>query len=242
MTKDKILVVDDDPGLRQLLGERLEEVGYQVIKAEDGLAGVKEFFIQRPDLVLLDLVMPSLDGLEVCRRLRDISEVPIIILSVKGHELDKVRGLSAGADDYLSKPFSIPELLARVQAALRRARMPATLEKENEYSDGTVAIDFRRHTVYVRGHEVKISPLEYRMLALLVMHAGQVLTHEEILDQVWGRDYYSPENVKLYISYLRHKIEADVNNPELILTVRRVGYSYHKPVGGATPMRAPSIY
>jgi len=227
--REKVLVVDDEPAVSELLQEWLEKAGYRTVVAPDGIAGLRDFFNQRPDLVIVDIVLPNLNGWEVCRRIREVSAVPIIILSIKGNETDKVRGLNLGADDYLCKPFGSQELLARVASALRRAKMPAVSDENTEYSDGVLAVDFRRHEVYVRGQPVDVSPLEYRMLSCLLEHAGQVLTHEQLLDRVWGPEYDSTENVKLYVSYLRRKIEMDPSSPELIQTVRGVGYRYRRP-------------
>ncbi|MBI4301403.1 MAG: response regulator transcription factor [Chloroflexi bacterium] len=229
LSRDKILVVEDDLDALGFVRKCLEKPGYDVIEATDGLAGLREFFRARPDLVLLDVVMPGMDGWEVCRRIREVSNVPIIMLSARGEEMDRVKGLSLGADDYVSKPFGSRELLARVGSALRRARSSTDTETQVVYNDGVLSIDHGQHEVYVLGRRVDVSPLEYRVLACLTQHPGQVLTHEQILERVWGPGYESKDTVKLYISYLRKKIEADPAKPELIQTMRGVGYRYRRP-------------
>jgi two-component system KDP operon response regulator KdpE len=232
---DSLLVVEDEPEIRSLIADWLEEAGYRVATAPDGLSALREFYQQHPDLVLLDVMMPKMDGWELCRRIREVSDVPIVFLSAREQESDRVRGLTLGADDYITKPFGSSELVARVKAALRRARMPAVGPEKQIYTDGVVTIDHLAHEVHVRGEEVSLSPLEFRLLACLVEHAGQVLSHEQLLDRVWGTEYESIESVKLYIGYVRKKVEREPGNPELIQTVRGVGYRYKKPDSASAP-------
>ncbi|MBI4301455.1 MAG: response regulator transcription factor [Chloroflexi bacterium] len=241
--KARVLVVEDDADTGQLVRLRLEKAGYQVFGATDGLTGLREFFKQQPDLVILDILMPQMDGWEVCRRLRQVSDVPIIILTARGQESDEVRGLALGADDYISKPFGNQELIARVQAALRRAQMPAVGKNNQIYSDGIITIDYGRREVYVHGEPVELTPLEYRMLTSLIDYPEQVLTHEQLLDKVWGMDNSSSESVKICVNHLRRKIETDPANPELIVTVRGVGYRYRRPTSLAPTknVRAPRL-
>lgn len=227
MPDGKILVVDDEPVVTDLLEEWLESAGYQVIVASGGLAGIKEFFNAHPDLAVIDILMPGLDGFELSQRIREVSQIPIIVLSARGQEVDKVRALQLGADDYLVKPIGRKEFLARVAAALRRAKM-TPVDLEHNYADGDISLDFRKHEVYVRGAPVTLTPIEYRLLAYFVQNTDQVVTLQQLWDRVWGWDAGSLDSVKWHISYLRKKIEEDPENPRLILTVRGVGYRYQK--------------
>ena len=224
-----ILVVDDDRALCNLLSMRLTNGGYKVLVAMDGLEGLKHFFEAKPDLVILDIMMPKLDGWEVCRRIREVSNVPILMLTAKGQERDELQGLSLGADDYLSKPFSYQKLLARLEAALRHSPPANAVGHDTLYRDGAIAIDYWRRTVHVRGKEVDLRPLEYRLLVCFTRNPERVLTHQELLEQVWGSNYDSAGVVKLYVSYLRRKIELDPENPKLVLSVWGVGYRYQPP-------------
>ncbi len=227
--KATILLVDDDRTLCNLLSMRLTNAGYKVLVASDGLEGLKQFFEAKPSLVILDIMMPKLDGWEVCRRIREVSSVPVLMLTAKGQERDELQGLSLGADDYLSKPFSYQKLLARLEAALRRSQPPNMASQETLYRDGAITIDHWRRTVHVRGKQVDLRPLEYRLLVCFTRNAEKVLTHQELLEQVWGPNYDSPGVVKLYVSYLRRKIELDPENPKLILSMWGVGYRYQTP-------------
>ncbi len=226
-TKDKVLIIEDEPDTSELIQICLNKEGYETYAATDGMIGIREFHSRRPDLVILDIMLPKLDGWEICRRIREMSDVPIIVLSAQVRETDRVRGLNLGADDYLIKPFATSELIARVKSVLRRYRMPAP-EADEGYADGVLTIDYSRQLVYVKGREVMLSVKEFSLLTYLVKNAGRVLSHEQILDRVWGMDYDSYESVKQYISYLRHKIEEDPSKPQLIVTVRGVGYRYNK--------------
>lgn len=230
MPGEKILVVDDESTVTDLIKEVLEEADYTIFTALDGLSGLRAFFRHQPDLAIIDIMMPSMDGWELCSRIREVSEIPVIILSAKGQEMDKVRGLATGADEYLVKPVGNKELVARVESALRRARMATVGEQRQTYSDEAVTIDFLKRAAYVRGKAVALTPLEYKLLCCLVNSAGQALTLDNLLDRVWGPEYDSPEIVKWHVSHLRQKIEEDAAHPRLIVTVRGVGYRYQKPL------------
>ncbi|MCH7654644.1 MAG: response regulator transcription factor [Chloroflexi bacterium] len=225
-----MLVIDDEDDVRLLVTSRLKRAGYETIGAADGQEGIRLFYRERPDLVVLDLAMPVMDGWEVLRRLREVSTVPVIMLSARAEERDKIKGLKSGADDYIAKPFSGDELEARVEAALRRAAMAPDETELTVFNDGELSVDFPHHEVVARGERIDLSPTEFRLLAALIAHPGQVLTQEQLLDRVWGEEYAeSLDVVRLYIGYLRRKIEADPAKPTLIDTVRGFGYRYRKP-------------
>jgi len=233
MTK-KILVVDDEPALVRLIDQILTEKGYEVLKANDGKEALRLLFAHKPDLVLLDVVMPMMDGWQTCSRIRDISStIPIIILSGKRKtEDDVVHGLDYGADDYLLKPVGGRELVARVRAVLRRAELPSYLEKGKEitFSDGFLTVDIVERKVMVNGERVKLTPIEFRLLALLLENAGRILTHHQLLEKVWGWEYTDDlDYVRIYISHLRRKIEPVPTLPRYIITDPGVGYYFQKP-------------
>ncbi|MCL4544004.1 MAG: response regulator transcription factor [Chloroflexi bacterium] len=220
-----VLIVDDEPRYVRVLKFNLERDHFRTIEAPDGPTAVRLAEAQRPDLILLDVGLPGWDGFEVCRHIRTFSSAPIIMLTAKAAEQDKVTGLDAGADDYLTKPFGIPELFARIRAVLRRAQKPAELPQFTHITSGDLHIDLGSHTVTVRGREVRLSPTEYRLLEQLALRTGNVVTNEEILLNVWGPEYSSEtQHVRLYISRLRQKIEADPEHPQLIMTRTAVGY------------------
>ena len=228
-TQRKILVIDDEEDIRLLLETRLQRAGYETAIAADGKAGLRTFYDNRPDIVILDVAMPVMDGWQVLERLREVSDVPVLMLSAAAQEQDKVRGLRGGADDYITKPFSGGELLARIEAALRRSTKPAD-EGNNLYIDSQVTIDFPRHEVVVRGDRVNLGPTEFRLLEHLTRHPNQVISQEQLFDRVWGQQYAETlDVVRVYIGYLRKKIEADPAKPELIETVRGFGYRYRQP-------------
>ncbi len=224
----KILIVDDEPDILELVAARMEMAGYAPITAGSGDEGLRLFFEHRPDLALIDIDMPGMNGIELCGRIREVSDAPIIFLTALGSESERVRGLRAGADDYIVKPFSRDELAERVGAVLRRTAMPPAHRASETYSDDEVSIDFSAHVVSVRGVRVSLSPLEFRLLATLVRNAGQVISSERLIDLVWGIDALetSQESVRLYVSYLRAKIERSPRQPQLIETVREFGYRY----------------
>ncbi len=226
--KAKLLIVDDDVKLVKALELYLSKAGYEVISALDGMEGLKRFHQHKPDLLILDIMMPKLDGWEVCRRIRDISDVPIIMLTAKGQEADKVKGLRMGADDYVAKPFSMKELGARVEAVLRRARLPPPKEGII-YADERLVIDSEKRLVTVDGKRVDLTATEQRLLFYLARNAGRTLTTEQILERVWGAEYVGDvDYVKLYVWRLRQKIEPDPRNPKYIITERGIGYRFAK--------------
>jgi DNA-binding response OmpR family regulator len=225
----RVLVVDDDDDIRLLLEELLRGAGYAVDTAGDGRAALRTFHTNPADLVVLDLSMPELDGFETLERLRDVSDAPVILLTARSGEIDKVRGFRAGADDYVVKPFGRQELLARIEALLRRTPEPTHLE---HYDDGAISIDYARRAVVCRGLPVRLTPLEFRLLAAFVEHAGQVLSAEQLVEHAWGHAAgVSHDQVKLYVSYVRKKLGQVAEDFEPIETVRGFGYRYVPPAG-----------
>jgi DNA-binding response OmpR family regulator len=226
----RILVVDDEGDIRELLRELLGRAGHEVVEAPNGSEALKLFYSEQPDFVILDVQMPILDGWETLARIREVSDVPVLMLTARAEELDKVRGLRAGADDYLTKPFGRQELLARVSANLRRAR---SRERAPEtYADGFVTIDFAQRAVRAGGEEVALTPLEFRLLAAFVQNPNQVLSHEQLLQLVWGDERAAErDQVKLYVGYLRRKLGTTDPEDSPIETVRGFGYRY-RPVSG----------
>jgi len=219
-----ILVADDEARYVRWISLNLEGAGYRVISVGDGAAALQQAAARPLDLILLDLGLPGLDGFTVCARIREFSSVPIIILTARTAEPDKVRGLDLGADDYLSKPFGPPELLARVRAVLRRAP-PGPQPPVTGFRVGDLAIDFSQHLVTRQGQPVPLSPTEYKLLWHLARHAGKVVVADALLTAVWGPEYHDElQHVRLYISRLRRKIEDDPKNPRYLQTVRGVGY------------------
>ena len=222
MRRPAILAVDDDPLIREAVRALLEGAGYDVRLACDGRLGLRAFHANPPDLVILDVMMPELDGWQTLERIRDLSDVPVLMLTGRGAELERVRGLRGGGDDYVTKPFGRQELLARVDALLRRSRL--ALGTHPAYSDDVIEIDFAQSSVKVRGAEVSLTPLEFRLLTVLVRHPNQVLSREQLLELVWnGVVGASSDRVKLYVGYLRRKI-----GDEPIETVRGFGYRYRR--------------
>ena len=223
----RILVVDDEPQIARVLRRGLSARGYEVQTAADGEEALSTFSQWPADLVITDLSMPQMSGLELCRRLRKLSQVPIIVLSVKGEEKTKVEALDAGADDYVTKPFGIDELLARIRAALRRAPAATTREVQ-EIRLGDFHLDPEARIVTVRGEEVHLTPKEYELLIYLIRHAGKVLTHRVLLGAIWGGDYTEQtEYLRVFIGQLRKKIEADPAKPHYILTEPWIGYRFN---------------
>jgi len=220
-----VLVVDDDTDIRGLVRELLERSGYDVLEAPDGNEGLRIFYAEQPDLVILDVSMPGLDGWGVLGRIRELSDVPVVMLTARAEELDKVRGLRAGADDYVTKPFGRQELLARVDAALRRTRRE---EPEAErYADDYVTIDFPQRAVTAGGREVGLTPLEFRLLTAFVRNPNQVLSHDQLLELAWGDSAAAErDQVKLYVGYLRRKLSSADGGDSPIETMRGFGYRY----------------
>jgi two-component system KDP operon response regulator KdpE len=226
----KILIVDDEQAIRDALGRKLRREGFEVVVCGDGLEGLRAFHSERPDMVILDIVMPGgMDGLTVCRRIREVADIPVMMLSAQAvTEEDIIEGLTAGADEYLIKPVRLNEFVARVQALLRRSQISVS-EVEQGYDDGHLSVDLHRRHVYVDGRKVHLTPTEFKLLAVLMENAGRVVSQRDLLEQVWGREYiddvYYP---RVYISQLRRKIEPDAANPVYILTEHRVGYRFEK--------------
>jgi DNA-binding response OmpR family regulator len=228
MSRTRILVVDDDSITRDLLRGVLERAGHEVREAGDGRAGLRDLYAASPDLVILDVEMPELDGWATLERIRDLSDVPVLMLTARETELERVRGLHGGADDYVVKPFGHLELAARVQALLRRAGDRAS--EQETYADSLVRIDHAQRAVSYAEREVQLTPLEFKLLATFVRHPNQVLSRDQLLELVWGDAIgVSPEQVKLYVGYLRHKLDPDAPESTPIETVRGFGYRYRRP-------------
>jgi DNA-binding response OmpR family regulator len=225
MSQRRILVVDDDDDIRGLVRELLERRGFAVAEAVDGRQALQEFYEGRPDLVVLDVGMPGFDGWATLERIRELSDVPVVMLTARAAELEKTRGLQAGADDYVTKPFGRQELLARIEALLRRAG-GREAEGPEPYSDAFVSIDFAQRAVNAGGRPVELTPLEFKLLSAFVRHPNQVLSHEQLLQLVWGGAGASREQVKLYVGYLRKKLSPDAPEETPIETRRGFGYSY----------------
>ena len=223
----RILVVDDEERMVRFIRLNLEHDGFQVSEAFNGKEAIQKMRDLTPDLILLDVMMPDLDGFEVLETIREISNVPVIMLTAKGEEDDRVRGLELGADDYVTKPFSPRELVSRVKAVLRRTESASGSMHGLIEVDERLKIDFDRREIWLEGKLVKLRPTEYRMLYHLVQNAGWVVSHDQLLTKVWGYEYRDePHYVRLYINYLRQKLEADPSNPKYILTERGVGYRF----------------
>ena len=218
-----VLVVDDDRAIRRFLRTSLTAHGYTVLEAESGQKALQDVAAHRPDVIILDLGLPDLDGVEVTRQLREWSQVPVIILSVREHEADKIAALDAGADDYLTKPFSVGELMARLRVALRHA--VSQVDETAEFILGNLKVDLTRRIVEVNGEEAQLTPTEYALLRALIKHAGKVLTHHQLLREVWGPGYEQEKHLlRVNVSNLRSKLEAEPARPEYILTEPGVGY------------------
>ena len=224
MTDARVLVAEDDSDVRELVCTILRRAGHATSEARDGQEALRALYDVRPDLVILDVAMPELDGFEALQRIRDLSDVPVLMLTARDTEMDKVRGLRGGADDYVTKPFGRAELLARVDALLRRSA--GGTEAPERYADDLLRVDFAQRTVEVEGRELRLTPQEFRMLAAFVRHPGQVLSHDQLLELVWGDAYAtSRDQVKLYVGYLRRKLR-EASDAEPIETVRGFGYRY----------------
>lgn len=251
MIDQKVLIIDDDADLLQLASLIFKKAGAQVITAHDGLDGISKFFTHHPNLIILDVMLPGSNGFEVCQRIRQISDDPLIILTSLNQEQDMLQGLAAGADDFLSKPFNPEILLARAQTVLRRAQRSNSHNGNNghnghngynghnggyngnsgsfRYTDGYLSIDMEKHEVLKHGKRIKLTPVEFRLLVYLARNAGKLLTFEKILVNVWGNEYRgSMEHVHVYISHLRKKVEEDARNPRYIMTIHGMGYIFEK--------------
>jgi two-component system KDP operon response regulator KdpE len=241
MSKTRILLVDDEPKLVRLVQEILTATDFQVIVACNGIHAVQMVAVEKPELILLDLILPGeLDGYEVARRVREFSDVPIIMLTAKVREADVVRGFEVGADDYITKPFSAKELLARIRAVLKRVKGEAVAPAESEIVYGNLIIDLARRRVTLAGRQIGLTPTEYSLLHELAIHCNQVMLHEQLLTAVWGAEYRDDlDYLRAYIHYLRQKLEPDPSNPKIILSTPGVGYMLAAPdkVTGLYPTR-----
>jgi two-component system KDP operon response regulator KdpE len=226
--KTKVLVVDDEPKIRMFIRANLEARGYEVIVAQDGNEAVEKAGIELPDIIVLDINMPQMDGIEACRRIREWTDTPIIVLSVRGDEKDKVSALDEGADDYITKPFGIEELLARIRVALRRSS--SSNVSLPVFAAGDLEVDLSKRLVHKKGAIIKLTGTEYELLTYLISNCDKILTHQELLQNIWGPEYgEESEYLRVFIRQLRRKIEKDPSNPQFILTVPRIGYRFVKP-------------
>ena len=229
MNASKVLLIDDDADLLQLASVIFKREGAQIITARDGLEGLSKLFTHHPDLIILDVMMPGINGFEVCERIRQVSDTPLIMLTALNHEQEMLRGLEAGADDFLSKPFNADILLARAKTVLRRSEHLKSQTDAFNYNNGHLSIDVNRREVLMKGKRIKLTPVEFRLLAYLARNAGKVLTFQQILTNVWGNEYRgSIDYVHVYISHLRRKLEEDTKSPRYILTLHGVGYIFEK--------------
>lgn len=227
--KANILVVDDEPHVLKLVKANLESSGYRVLTAMDGEQAIRTVENEVPDLVVLDIMLPKMDGYAVCRRIREFSAVPVIMLTARSAQVDLVHGFEVGADDYLTKPFSATELLLRVQAVLRRSKWPEEMITRQGFKAGPIEIDFAQHRVTVNDQLTKLTPTEYRLLAYLASNANRVIVHRELLRAVWGPEYGDEtEYLRVYMRYLRQKLEPDPSNPQYLLTQPGAGYMFSR--------------
>jgi two-component system KDP operon response regulator KdpE len=225
--REKILLVEDDAEFRNLTQTWLQNAGYEVITASDGSEGLRRVYSSRPDVVILDANIPKMDGWEVCRRIREMSDIPVLMVTVNGQKADRLKGFTLGADDYLTKPVDFHELIARLQAILRRSGPTTQEDKPTTFRNDEIEVDWRSRQVWVRGKRVKLSPTEFRMFSCLVKNRGWIVTHEQLLEKAWGPNYIGDKSfVKLYIRYLRQKIEKNPHKPQMIMTERGVGYFF----------------
>ncbi len=220
-----VVVIEDDPQIRRFLRTGLDAHGFEIHEAETGKAGLTIAATRKPDLIILDLGLPDMDGVDVIKKLREWTTRPVLILSARNMEADKVEALDAGADDYLTKPFGLDELLARLRVALRHAAQPGLVDSHNVFTSGNLEADLTQRVVRCGGQEVHLTPIEYRLLLALIKHAGKVLTHRQLLTEVWGPNYVEHSHyLRIYMGGLRHKLETDPAQPKLLLTEPGVGY------------------
>ncbi len=228
MSRNRILVVDDDLSIVKLLRANLKAEGFDVIAAINGEEAIQAIEKESPDLIILDIMLPDIDGFEICQRVREWTRIPIIMLSARGEDVDKVRCLDMGADDYVTKPFSIEELVARIKAVLRRAEPATSAQVKTIFEAGRLKLNFADRRVTLGGREVKLTPTEYRLLQELVLNAGKVLTHAMLLGRVWGPEYADErEYLHVFIGRLRKELEEDLEKPDFIITVPGVGYRFN---------------
>ncbi len=229
MQDKKILIIDDDATLRRLMEYPLTKEGSEVLLAENGKEGLKLFYAEKPNLVILDVMMPEMDGGETCKSSRQLSDVPIIMVTARGNDNDIIKGLELGADDYITKPFNVKVLVARARAALRRAEKGIEVEKGTSYSDSYLTIDVDEYRIFADGEPVNLTATEFRLLAYLLENAARVKTFEQILENVWGWDYADDVNyIRVYIWHLRKKIEKEPKEPEYVQNVQGIGYRFEK--------------
>jgi DNA-binding response OmpR family regulator len=224
----KVLIVDDEPAVLNFLNRLFEDAGHEPVGASDGMVGLKEFFKAQPDVAVVDIMMPNMDGVELCRRIREVSYVPVVVLTALERVDQKVRTFAAGADDYVTKPVSGRELLSRVEACLRRARWPSIDEVTSNYSDSYLTVDYARREVYVDGERKDLTSIEYGLLCMFVRRPGEALSSEYLLTNVWGREYDTLGLVKWHVSNLRKKLENKGGKMPPIVTVRGYGYRYER--------------
>ncbi len=225
--REKILLIEDDVEFINLTRTWLHNAGYEVFTAVDGAEGMRRVYTSRPDIVVLDANIPKMDGWEVCRRIREMSDIPVLMVTVNSQNSDRLKGFNMGADDYLTKPVDFRELIARVQAILRRTRLVTLENKPSTFNNGDIEIDWGSRQVWVRGQRVKLSPTEFKIISCLIKNRGWIVTHEQLLEKAWGPNYIGDKSfVKLYIRYLRQKIEQDPHKPQIIMTERGVGYYF----------------
>ncbi len=228
--KNTILLVDDDPQLIKLVRVNLESVGNRVLVAMDAPSAIETVSLEAPDLIILDIMLPGIDGYELCSRIREFSATPIIMLTAKVEDVDKVKGLKLGADDYLTKPFNVQELLARIEAVLRRSGSPEETRVPQSFTGNEITVDFVQHRVTVRGQEVNLTATEYKLLYQLVSNAGRVMLHRDLLTKVWGSEYQEElEYLRAYIRHLRQKLEDDPHHPKHIVSKPGIGYMFAFP-------------
>jgi two-component system, OmpR family, KDP operon response regulator KdpE len=226
-THPVIIVIEDDPPIRRFLRTSLATQDFAVFEAESGKQGLVETGVRKPDLLILDLGLPDMDGVDVIKAVRNWSAVPIIVLSARSNEQQKIDALDAGADDYLTKPFGFSELLARIRVALRHASRPAEYTQDEVFIVDALKVDLRNRVVSVDDSEIHLTPIQYRLLCVLIKHAGKVLTHQQILKELWGPSYQeNPHYLRIYMSQLRQKLENDPTQPKYLLTESGVGYRF----------------
>ncbi|NJD08502.1 MAG: response regulator [Methylococcaceae bacterium] len=240
--KPVIIVVEDDPPIRRFLRTSLNAQGFAVHEADCGQRGIVEAGVRKPDLMILDLGLPDMDGVEVVKSVREWSQLPIIVLSARSAEQPKIEALDAGADDYLTKPFGLGELLARIRVALRHSVRTSEQTESGTFVSGTLTVDLIRRQVRVDGREVALTPIQYRLLAVFVKHAGKVLTHRQVLKEVWGPAHAEDFHyLRIYMSQLRHKLEGDPTQPQHLITESGVGYrlKVHEDKPNQVPTNSP---
>ena len=231
MKRFRVLIVDDEARIVNFLSSKLKASGYEVLTATNGLEGLEQAQAQEPDMIILDVLMPKMDGLEMLKELRSFSTVPVIMLTAKGADADKIRGLQLGADDYLPKPFNPDELVVRIEAVKRRLQLGKKLKGPEVVSLGHVTIDFKKHCVLVRGEEQYLTRTEWFLVSQLVNNTGRLMLYEELLTRVWGSEYRDDVQIlRTCISRLRHKLERDPDNPKLIRTIPKTGYIIDQPL------------